>query len=109
MKQTETDNYYAVIFTSKLKSDADGYAAMSASMVELVQQQPGFIGFDSARDTVGMGITVSYWQDLASIKHWRDNLEHQAAQCLGKDHWYEHYSIRIAKVEREYGSGTDSA
>ena len=108
MKQPETDHYYAVIFTSTLKPDADGYDAMSAKMLELVQQQPGFLGFDSARESSGTGITVSYWQDLQSIRHWRDNLEHQAAQRLGKERWYEQYSIRIAKIEREYGSATGS-
>jgi len=93
--------YYAVIFTS-LKIDEDtGYSKMSNRMVELVAQQDGFLGFESARED--LGITVSYWRDEQSIRNWKANLEHQEAQRLGKERWYKQYMIRIAKVERDYG------
>ena len=92
--------YYAVIFTST-KIDADkGYGAMSERMAALVQQQEGFLGFESAREA--LGITVSYWRDETSILAWKAQLEHQEAQAQGKALWYTRYKIRIAKVEREY-------
>ncbi len=92
--------YYAVIFTS-IKCDEDnGYDEMSKKMVELVKRQDGFLGFESAREDVG--ITVSYWRDLESIKKWKENLEHKQAQKIGKKKWYKSYMIRIAKVEKEY-------
>jgi len=34
-----------------------------------------------------------------------ENLRHAAAQKLGKERWYEAYQIRVAKVERAYGTG----
>ena len=64
--------YYAVIFTSSLEKNIDGYAEMSEKMVELASQQDGFLGMDSARSEIG--ITVSYWKDLASIQQWRQNI-----------------------------------
>ena len=92
--------YYAVIFTSiKIKEDK-GYSNMSDKMVELVSKQDGFIGFESAREE--LGITISYWRDEESIKKWKANLEHQEAQKLGKELWYKQYKIRVAKVERDY-------
>lgn len=92
--------YYAVIFTS-IKIDEDrGYSKMSDKMVELISQQDGFLGFESAREE--LGITVSYWKDEASIQNWKNNLEHQEAQKLGKEIWYQQYKIRIAKVEKDY-------
>ena len=92
--------YYAVIFTS-IKSDEDnGYNEMSEKMVELVKEQDGFLGFESVRE--GIGITVSYWRDLESINKWKENIEHQVAQKLGKEKWYKNYTIRIAEVKREY-------
>lgn len=69
-------------------------------MVELAEQQPGFLGVESARDT--LGITVSYWKDLDSIKQWKANVEHIEAQKLGRKKWYAAFTTRIAKVEREY-------
>ena len=96
--------YYAVIFTSPRTAGDQGYAAMSDRMVELAAQQPGFLGIESVRD--GLGITVSYWDSLEAIKHWKANLEHQEAQKSGHERWYASFKIRIAKVEREYGSST---
>ena len=96
--------YYAVIFTSQKVND-DGYAEMSARMMELAQQQPGFLGIESARGTDGVGITVSYWRDLESIANWKAHAEHRVAQQRGRAAWYGGYTTRIAKVEREYSAG----
>lgn len=47
-----------MIFTSTRTEGDNGYGEMANRMVELAEQQPGFIGVESARDDVG--ITVSY-------------------------------------------------
>jgi heme-degrading monooxygenase HmoA len=87
--------YYAVIFTS-LRTDEDaGYGAMAERMVELAQRQSGFLGMESARD--GVGITVSYWRDLESIRNWKAELEHKEAQRLGREKWYSAFKTRIAR------------
>lgn len=100
--KTPEPPYYAVIFTSK-RTDADGagYAAMADAMAEMAAKQPGYLGHESARDG-GVGITVSYWQDEASLKNWKQVAEHLGAQRLGRERWYSHYVTRIAKVERAY-------
>ena len=89
--------YYAVIFTSKLSSQNEGYEDMAARMFELAQQQDGFIAFESARQEIG--ITISYWRDLESIRHWRDHAEHREAQRLGRKIWYDSFELHIARVE----------
>ena len=63
--------YYAVIFTSQLGEDVEGYAEMSARMFDLALRQPGCLGAESARDGGGLGITVSYWRDEGSIRAWK--------------------------------------
>jgi heme-degrading monooxygenase HmoA len=93
--------YYAVIFTS-LRTDGDqGYDQMAQAMVALASEQSGFLGIESAREEVG--ITVSYWDSLASIANWKKNVDHLAAQRAGRAQWYASYRVRICKVEREYG------
>lgn len=93
--------YYAVIFTS-IRTDVDeGYDEMAEKMVALATQQPGFLGVESARAEVG--ITISYWSTLDSIKQWKANIEHLEAQKLGHEKWYSSFKTRISKVEREYG------
>ncbi|WP_421185117.1 antibiotic biosynthesis monooxygenase family protein [Aeromonas enteropelogenes] len=93
--------YYAVIFTSERTNVDEGYAAMAERMLALARTQPGFLGVESARD--GVGITVSYWRDLESIRHWKGDLEHKEAQRLGREQWYRTFKTRIARVERDYG------
>lgn len=96
--------YYAVIFSSlRSSADAAGYAQMAERMVELAQQQPGYLGVESTRGTDGFGITASYWTSLEAIAHWRAHTEHRVAQETGKDRWYDHYELRIARVEKAYG------
>lgn len=92
--------YYAVIFTSLKTTNDDGYGQMSEAMVSLAQQQPGFLGVESARQA--LGITVSYWQSEQAIRDWKQQVDHLAAQKLGRSQWYAHYSVRVARVERDY-------
>ncbi len=92
--------YYAVIFTSLRTEGDNGYAAMAEEMEQLAQQQPGYLGIESARNE--LGITVSYWASLEAIKNWKANLDHLEAQKKGRTTWYSQYKVRICKVEREY-------
>ena len=69
-------------------------------MVALANAQPGFLGIESARES--LGISVSYWRDLESIKNWKSHIEHEVAQRLGYERWYSAFKTRIAKVERDY-------
>ena len=92
--------YYAVIFSSVRTEDENGYADMADKMVELAKDQNGFLGIESARNE--LGITVSYWRDLESIRKWKINSDHKIAQAKGRIDWYKAYKTRIALVERDY-------
>ena len=98
--KTPKPPYYAVIFTSIRTEGDKGYSEMANLMLELAEQQDGFLGVESAREDVG--ITVSYWRDLESIKSWKDNSEHVIAREKGRKEWYRSFKTRIAKVERDY-------
>lgn len=92
--------YYAVIFTSTLTENTEGYNEMAEKIEALAKKQEGYLGFDSARSDVG--IAVSYWDSLEAIKNWKQHSEHLLAQQKGKNQWYSWYNTRICKVEREY-------
>jgi heme-degrading monooxygenase HmoA len=92
--------YWAVIFTSLQTGDLDGYDEVAGRMAELAAGMPGFLGFEAARE--GVGLTVSYWADLESIAAWKRQIEHAEAQGKGRSRWYSRYVTRIARVERDY-------
>ncbi|MDB4010373.1 antibiotic biosynthesis monooxygenase [Polaribacter sp.] len=93
--------YYAVIFTTISSENTDGYREAAQRMEILAKQQKGFLGMESARSEIG--ITVSYWQTLAAISAWKNNMEHAAVRELGREKLYKKYQLRICKVERAYG------
>lgn len=99
--KTPTPPYYVVIFTSVRTEIDEGYGEMAKRMVELATQQPGYLGVESARNEVG--ITVSYWESLEAIRHWKANAEHLVAQKMGREKWYSAFKTRICRVERDYG------
>ena len=92
--------YYAVIFTSIRKDIDNGYEDLAHRMIELAKQQDGFLAVESTRNEIG--ITVSYWIDLESIKKWKNNSEHTIARNMGREIWYKSFKTRIAKVELDY-------
>ncbi|WP_297336363.1 antibiotic biosynthesis monooxygenase [Algoriphagus sp.] len=104
--QTPAPPYYAVIFTNVLSEPSKAYQEMAKLMENLVKDQDGYLGHESARD--GLGITVSYWRDVEAINQWKHQSEHLLAQKLGREQWYQSFKTRICRVEREYGFGSEN-
>ena len=92
--------YFAVIFTSVKNGQDPDYDDTAKLMLELAQQQAGFLGVESAREQIG--ITVSYWRDEGAIRDWKTQTDHAIAQRKGKQNWYSAYKVRIAHVIRDY-------
>lgn len=102
--------YYAVIFTSLRPAGADeedDYLEVSRRMAELAKTMPGYLGFEAARGEGGVGIGVSYWESEEAIANWKRQTEHLEAQRRGVSEFYEAFTLRVAKVERqqEWGRG----
>ena len=98
-------NHYAVIFTSLKSENLHGYDEMAEKILTLAKKQRGFICFESYTNKKGENVSISYWESLADIKTWKENLEHQMAQKLGKEKWYNYFKLQVCKIEREYEFG----
>jgi heme-degrading monooxygenase HmoA len=94
--------YYIVAFSSARTDGDHGYGAMADRMEELALAQDGCFGLESARGADGFGITNAFFRDEKSIIAWKNVVAHLAAQKLGRERWYKHYEVRVAKVERAY-------
>ncbi|MET9320093.1 antibiotic biosynthesis monooxygenase [Streptomyces sp. NPDC003038] len=95
--------YVMAVFSSVHTSDDSGYSETLARMNEIVRENPGFLGYESARTPGGLGITVAYFRDHESLTAWRQDLEHQAAMRQGRSDWYESYTLHVGTVERSHG------
>jgi len=106
--RTPAPPYWAVLFTSvRVDDDGRDYDRMAERLAEIAPAQPGFLGIESARDSSGVGITLSYWADEGSIAAWKRQALHLEAQRRGAAGWYADYALRVARVERAY-TGSDS-
>ena len=92
--------YFAVIFTSIRTGNDNGYSETAKHLLKLASEQPGFLGFESARQE--LGVSVSYWASMEAIAAWKENMAHRHAQNRSKD-WYQVFRVRVCRVEREYG------
>lgn len=99
----------AVVFTSRRTPDHGAeYDEMSAEMVRLVHEQPGFLRMTSVRDPLTReGITVAWFVDEESARAWKQVPEHLAAQRRGIEVFYEEYHVSVGDVVREYGWTAD--
>lgn len=94
---------YAVIFNATIKTLDPSYQRTAARLRELALQEYGCIEFTST--TQGFReIAISYWPSRTHIRAWKDAIEHQQAQVLGKSRWYESYRVEIVKVLGKHGS-----
>ena len=92
-----------VVFTARIKALDAAYGETAARMRALAVEKYGCTGFHSASED-GLEISVSHWPDMAHVQAWKDDPEHRQAQRLGKERWYESYSVHIAELIRAYGS-----
>ena len=91
-----------ILFRSKLTNEAGAdYQSMGDQMLQHAQSQPGFIDYKEYKSEDGERLTVVRFQDEATLEAWRNDAKHRAAKTRGRERWYEHYHLEVARVFRE--------
>ncbi len=96
---------FVVIFRAKVRVLDEEYSKVANRMRELALSQFGCLEFHAVtegRDEVAL----SYWPSEEAIKAWKSHPEHVLAQRIGRERWYESYSVQVAAVTREYRKAT---
>ena len=89
-----------VLFRSKLVPQPEGYAEMAQEMLDAAMSMPGFIDVKAFKAEDGERLTLVWWQDEDTLRAWRTHARHLVAQKLGRERWYEYYTIEVAEVIR---------
>jgi heme-degrading monooxygenase HmoA len=96
---------FAVIFKAKINELDEKYSPLAEELRELAIREYGCLEFNSC--TQGNSeIAISYWESEAQIRNWKINTQHLEAQKLGAFKYYDSYTVQIAEIKREYGSGS---
>ena len=94
-----------VIFEVIPKAEGrDAYLAIAANLREHLADTPGFISierFQSLSDPEKV-LSLSFWEDEASVSRWRNQDEHRMAQAKGRDSLFKDYRIRVGSILRDY-------
>jgi heme-degrading monooxygenase HmoA len=91
-----------VLFFSKLTAEAgEEYVATDQRLMEKAGSAPGFVGAKGFTAADGERLTIVRWKDLETLRAWREDPEHRAAQAEGRGLWYQYYDMEVAEVVRE--------
>jgi heme-degrading monooxygenase HmoA len=91
-----------ILFRSKLTPEAGtDYQAMGDEMFRHAQGQPGFVDYKDYTNEDGERLTVVRWEDEKTLEQWRNDPKHRAAKSRGRERWYQHYHVEVAKVVHE--------
>lgn len=96
----------AVIFEVQAKPGLQqDYLDLAGELRPLLAEQPGFISIERFQSLTQPGkiLSLSFWQDEASVKAWRQRQEHRRAQSAGREEVFANYRLRVAQVLRDYG------
>ena len=92
---------YAVIFRARIRELDDVYESIASHLRELAINQYGCLEFTGVTEGKEE-IVISYWQTEEDILAWKNNAEHKRAQALGRERWYESYSVEVVEIQRQY-------
>lgn len=94
---------YVVIFKAEINSVDKEYFEAAKRVRDLAVEKYGCVEFSNVTEN-GNEISVSYWESEEDISKWKDDIEHQEAQRIGKEKWYRSYSVEVAQIARRYRS-----
>ena len=94
---------YAVIFRAEIAELDDEYGRIAERLRELALNRYGCSEFVSLSEG-SREIAISYWRNEAQIEAWKQDVEHLAAQKLGRSKWYASYRVEVVEIKRAYGT-----
>jgi heme-degrading monooxygenase HmoA len=96
----------AVIFEVHTKPERHHeYLDLAAALRADLEAMPGFISVERFQSLVAPGkiLSLSFWEDEAAVRGWREHAQHHQAQLRGREGIFLDYCLRVAAVIRDYG------
>ncbi|MDX7988694.1 antibiotic biosynthesis monooxygenase [Xenorhabdus sp. 12] len=96
----------AVIFEVEIAENQSAqYFDTAAAIRPLLDNIPGFISVErfQSLNKNNKYLSLSYWRDEESIRQWRNTVQHQEAQVLGRNGVFADYRLRVVAIIRDYG------
>jgi heme-degrading monooxygenase HmoA len=70
-------------------------------MLELAESMPGFISYKVYLSEDGERVSIIEFESAEHLRAWREHPEHREAQKIGRERFYESYTLHVAEPTRE--------
>ncbi len=89
------------IFRARVRPEnEDEYYAFADEMGELARSMPGFVSWKVFVAEDGERVSVHEWETAEQLEAWRTHPKHLAAQKLGRQKYYESYTLYVLDEPR---------
>jgi heme-degrading monooxygenase HmoA len=83
-----------VIFRSRVRPElVEEYYAHADAMARIARTMPGFISYKGYTAVDGERVSVHEWESAEALRAWRMHPEHVAMQAMGRERFYEDYTL----------------
>lgn len=90
-----------VVFRSRLRAEArEEFGELAAELLETARAMPGFVSYTSFTADDGERCSVIEFQTPEQLQAWREHPRHRAAQALGRERFYQEYTLHVAEPVR---------
>ena len=90
------------VFRSRLRAEhADEFQRVADRMAEIARSMPGFISYKVFAAADGERCSIIEFESPELLQAWREQPEHREAQRLGRERFYEEYTLWVGEPARE--------
>jgi heme-degrading monooxygenase HmoA len=90
------------IFRSRLRPEnADEFGERAARMLERARAMPGFLSYKVYRSEDGERCSIIEFESPEHLRAWREHPEHREAQRIGRERYYQEYTLHVGEPGRE--------
>ncbi len=89
------------IFRARIRPEnADAYYDLADRMGAIARTMPGFISWKGYFADDGERVSVHEWESAEALEAWRTHPEHLRVQELGREKFYEDYTLYVMDEPR---------
>ena len=90
------------VFRSRLRAEnTDGFQRLADRMLQIAQSMPGFVSYKVYVADDGERCSIIEFESPELLRAWREHPEHREAQRLGRECFYEEYTLQVSEPARE--------
>jgi len=91
-----------VVFRSRLRPGIEEeFAELADKMMMIAESMPGFISYKVYTSEDGERCSIVEFASHEQLLAWRHLPAHREAQRIGREHYYEEYTLQVADPVRE--------